>query len=53
MDLRRRTGKQMLVILLYCGGAAVEGILALHATSAIGFLPAILVLLILIAHLKN
>jgi uncharacterized membrane protein YoaK (UPF0700 family) len=52
-DVRKRTGKQLLVILLYCGGAIAEGLLALHVTWAIGFLPAILVLLILIAHLKN
>jgi uncharacterized membrane protein YoaK (UPF0700 family) len=52
-DVRNRTRKQVLVILLYCGGAVVEGLLALHATWAIGFLPTVLVLLILIAHLKN
>jgi uncharacterized membrane protein YoaK (UPF0700 family) len=51
--LRRRTGKQFLVILLYCGGALVEGLLMLHAGWAMGILPAVLVFLVLLAHLKN
>jgi uncharacterized membrane protein YoaK (UPF0700 family) len=50
--IQRRTGKQLLVILLYCGGALVEGLLMLHANRAIGFLPAALVFLVMLAHLK-
>ncbi len=51
--LRRRTGKQFLVILLYCCGALVEGLLMLHASWAMGILPAALVFMVMLAHLKN
>jgi uncharacterized membrane protein YoaK (UPF0700 family) len=52
-DIRKRTEKQLLVILLYCGGAVVEGLLIQRSSWAIGFLPAALVFLLLIAHLKS
>jgi uncharacterized membrane protein YoaK (UPF0700 family) len=51
--IRRRTAKQFLVILLYCGGALVEGLLVRHATWAMGILPAALVFLVMLAHLKT
>jgi hypothetical protein len=41
------------VILLYCGGAAVEGILAMHASRAIGFLPTFIVLVITLMRHKD
>jgi uncharacterized membrane protein YoaK (UPF0700 family) len=51
--IRRRTGKQFLVILLYCGGALVEGLLLMHASWAMGILPAALVFLVMLAHMKT
>ncbi len=51
--IRSRTGKQFLVILLYCGGALVEGLLMLHANWGMGILPAVLVFLVMFAHLKK
>ena len=52
-EIHSRMKKQLLVILLYCGGAAVEGIIILHAGRALGFLPAILALWVVAAHLKD
>lgn len=52
-EIRSRMKKQLLVILLYCGGAAVEGILIFHFGWAIGFLPALFALLVVLAHMKD
>lgn len=53
LEIRSRLQKQLLVILLYCAGAATEGACILHASWAIGFLPAGLACLVVIAHLKD
>lgn len=50
---RNRMKKQLLVILFYCGGAAIQGILIRRADWAMGFFPALCVLLIVLAHRKD
>lgn len=52
-EMRRRIKKQLVVILLYCGAAAVEGFLIFHVGWAMGFLPALFAFLAVIAHLKD
>jgi uncharacterized membrane protein YoaK (UPF0700 family) len=52
-DVRQRAKKQMFTIVLYCGGAAANGWLMLHASWAIGFVPAIFVTWIMLSHLGN
>jgi uncharacterized membrane protein YoaK (UPF0700 family) len=52
-EIRRRMKKQLVVILLYCGAAALEGVLIFHVGWAMGFLPALFAFLAVIAHLKD
>lgn len=49
-EIRDRMGKQFWAILLYCGGATAAGILTAHTVRAIGFLPALAVLWVVILH---
>ena len=53
MKYRSRMKKQLMVILLYCSGAAVEGILNRHAGWVTGFFPALFVFLIVCMHLRG
>jgi len=52
-EIRRKMKKQLVVILLYCGAAAMEGILIFHVGWTMGFLPAFFAFLAVIAHLKD
>lgn len=52
-EARSRAKKQFLAILLYCGGAAVEGVLTWRAVWAIGFLPACGALWVVVAHRRD
>ncbi len=52
-ETHRRIKKQLIVILLYCGAAAAEGILIFRVGWAMGFLPALFAFLALIAHRKD
>jgi uncharacterized membrane protein YoaK (UPF0700 family) len=46
-------GLQSLVILTYCGGAAVSGLLRLHAGTWAGFVPAVTVLIVILTRLNR
>jgi uncharacterized membrane protein YoaK (UPF0700 family) len=52
-DIRQRAGKQLMVILLYCSGAVIEGVLMLHIDLLAGLVPATFISLILILHLRS
>ncbi len=52
-EIRRRIQKQLIVILLYCGAAALEGVLIFHVGWAMGFLPALFAFIAVMAHLKD
>ncbi len=51
--IQRRLKKQLVVILLYCGAAAVEGLLIFHVGWAMGFLPVFFAFVAVIMHLKD
>jgi uncharacterized membrane protein YoaK (UPF0700 family) len=53
LEIWRRMKKQLLVILLYCGAAALEGILIFHFGWAMGVLPTLFAFAAVIAHLKD
>ena len=52
-EIRRRIKMLLVVIVLYCGAAAVEGLLIFHAGWAMGFLPAFFAFLAVLAHRKD
>jgi uncharacterized membrane protein YoaK (UPF0700 family) len=52
-EIRRRMKMQLVVILVYCGAAALEGVLIFHVGWAMGFLPTLFAFLAVIAHRKD